>query len=71
MMGYSGMGLLWLWPLLIIAGLAVLSYVVAHARPERFADQETGDEARRILGERFASGEIDDEEYRRRRDSLR
>lgn len=62
------------WSLLILAGLALLIYgVVQLARghsPVAAAPAEQGSSARRILDERYARGEIDEEEYRRRRDQL-
>lgn len=59
---------MWVWPLLIVIGLGLLGYValrlVRDATP-------AADPARRILDERFALGEIDEQEYRQRRASLR
>jgi putative membrane protein len=44
-------GWMWIWPLLVLAGLLVIANVVV----------------RLTLDERFARGEIDEDEYRRRR----
>ncbi|MCE3553165.1 SHOCT domain-containing protein [Pseudonocardia sp. RS11V-5] len=76
MMGAGGMGLFWIWPLLIVVGLGLLGYVgyqrVLGGTPglEQRGNGADGGEARRILDERFARGEIDEEEYRRRRSVL-
>jgi putative membrane protein len=71
MMGNGWMGLMWLWWLLILAGLGVVMYVVIRmAVGARDGAPEAGGSARRILDERNARGEIEDEEYRRRRGQL-
>jgi len=74
MMGATA-GWMWVWPVLIVAGLLVIGYVVVRlARSGRGASPTGSDPsglaARRILDGRFARGEIDDEEYLRRRDLL-
>ncbi|MGW4065140.1 SHOCT domain-containing protein [Amycolatopsis sp. NPDC004747] len=38
--------------------------------PRRAPQPPPGDAARRVLDERFARGELDQEEYERRRDAL-
>jgi putative membrane protein len=53
-----------LWTALLV------SVIVFFARRSRPA-HDGGDPAARILGERFARGEIDAEEYRRRLEQLR
>jgi len=70
------MGWMWIWPVLILAGLVLVGFVVvrlaqggAPSAPAR--SDSTGSAGRRILDERFARGEIDEDEYRRRRDALR
>lgn len=72
MMNSAGMGLFWLWPLLVAVGVVLLGYVIVRARAgARTEDRSQGrDEARRVLDERFALGEIDEQEYRRRRSVL-
>lgn len=55
------------WGLLI--GAAILVYRAVQGGGGR-ADGGT-DSARRVLGERYARGEIDDEEYRRRLETLK
>jgi putative membrane protein len=76
MMGTSTMVWMWIWPVLVVGGLLVLGYVALRlaqssqrASPTR-ADPGLGSSARWILDERYARGEIDDEEYRRRKDEL-
>jgi putative membrane protein len=78
MMGYGcdGMGMMWPWmlgwSLLLIAGLVALVWAII--RLARGGGRSTFDQpgsARTILDERYARGEIDDEEYRKRRETLR
>lgn len=76
--GYGGMmGWMWVWPVLIVVGLLILVYLgvlLAQGRigPPRGGRSEggAGSSAQRILDERYARGEIDEEEYRRRRAEL-
>ena len=66
-------GWMWFWPLLVLAGLLLLIYGVvrlAQSTPSVPGDVERGSSARRILDERFARGEIDEDDYRRRRAQL-
>ncbi|MGH9249617.1 MAG: SHOCT domain-containing protein [Acidimicrobiales bacterium] len=57
------------WGVLIAGGIALFRYL------NRTAGQPGGGETRptpeRLLAERFAGGEIDEDEYRRRLDTLR
>ncbi|QRP42775.1 SHOCT domain-containing protein [Amycolatopsis sp. FDAARGOS 1241] len=77
--GFAGMtGWMWIWPVVIAIGLVILGYLgvlLAQGRIGAPPDEQPGggavSSARRILDERFARGEIDDEEYRRRRAGLR
>ena len=70
------MGWMWVWPVLIVVGLVILGYVamrLAQSRQRAFppgSDPGSGSSARRILDERYARGEINDEEYQRRREIL-
>ncbi|WP_246247961.1 MULTISPECIES: SHOCT domain-containing protein [Micromonospora] len=58
---------MWIWSLLVLAVLAGLVwFVVRMPGPDR-ASPGT---ARRILDERYARGEIDEDDYRRRRAGL-
>lgn len=72
MMGAGSMGWMWLWPVLVVLGVALViaaGVVWARGRRSTSADR-SGRSARQILDERFARGEIDQEEYRRRRTEL-
>jgi putative membrane protein len=76
MMGGWMMGWMWIWALLVVVGLLILGYVVVRLVQSRpvpsppGSDPGAGSSARRILDERYARGEIDEEEYRRRRAGL-
>jgi putative membrane protein len=76
MMGGWAVGWVWVWPVLVVASLLIIGYVVVRVaqggrQPSSLTGSDSGGAAaRRILDERFAHGEIDDEEYRRRRDLL-
>jgi putative membrane protein len=75
MMGAT-MGWMWVWPVLIVVGLLILGYVAVRLAQGRHGASPTGSApasgsaARRILDERYARGEINDEEYQRHRDLL-
>jgi putative membrane protein len=74
MMGIGSTSLFWIWPLLVVVGLALLGYAgyrFVQGRPGGPAREQDRSDARRILDERFARGEIDEAEYRRRRSTLR
>jgi putative membrane protein len=75
MTGGDAMGWFWIWPVLVVVGLVLLGYVgysLAQGRATGGSRDSTDtDTARQILDERFARGEIDEEEYRRRRSALR
>lgn len=71
--GMMSMG--WLWPVVMLAGFALLVYVVVRlvrdgTRPRSHEEAERRPSARELLDERYARGEIDDEEYERRRRNL-
>lgn len=68
MMNSTAMGLFWIWPLLVVVGVALLGYVLVRARPG--TRTQAPDDARQVLDERFARGEIDEQEYRQRRSVL-
>ncbi len=66
-------GWMWVWPLLVLAGLLLLIYGVvrlAQAWSSWPGGAQRGSPARRILDERFARGEIEEDDYRRRRAQL-
>ncbi|MGW5718541.1 SHOCT domain-containing protein [Amycolatopsis sp. NPDC003865] len=62
----GGIGMLVLMAL-VLAAVVSLAVVLARRGPQPPTSAET---ARRILDERFARGEIDQEEYHLRRDAL-
>lgn len=71
-MGGWGMGWMWIWPFLILVGLVILGYLgILLVQGRTSAPSPGWSSARQILDERFARGEIDEEEYRRRRAELR
>lgn len=66
-----GSGYGWIWMLLtwvVVVGLVGWAVAAFAGRDSRRPDDPSS--ARRILDERFARGEIEAEEYRRRRDEL-
>ncbi|MFE2069157.1 SHOCT domain-containing protein [Streptomyces sp. NPDC059467] len=67
-------GLMWIWPVFIVAGLLLIGFVVVRLIQEGLtsppASRSVGSAARRILDERQARGESDEDEYRRRRSLL-
>ncbi|MEU7788863.1 SHOCT domain-containing protein [Amycolatopsis sp. NPDC049159] len=62
----GGLGMLLLM-VVILAAVVVVAVVLTRRGPQ---SPDPADTARRILDERFARGEIDQEEYERRRDAL-
>ncbi|GMQ84758.1 MAG: hypothetical protein BMS9Abin07_0322 [Acidimicrobiia bacterium] len=67
--GWGMMGIAWLVGLTLIG---VVAWVLLRATPRRNDnDSRATGSAEAILADRFARGEIDDEEYRRRLDALR
>ena len=68
-MGGWSLGLMWLWPALVLGGLLLLGYVgVRLVQDSRVGEVPIS--ARQILDERYARGDIDEEEYLRRRTAL-
>ncbi|MER7181362.1 hypothetical protein ABT404_18090 [Streptomyces hyaluromycini] len=67
-------GWMWAWPVFVVAGLLLVGFVVV--RPAqggthgRAAPRPVGSAARRILDERQARREIDEDEYPLRRSVL-
>lgn len=73
MMGGDGMmAAEWLWPVLMVGGVVLLVYLVVRLVRDGVEDRPggRGRTAREVLDERYARGELDDEEYDRRRDKL-
>lgn len=66
--GWGMMGMGWVI-MLVIVGLIVWAVVQATSSSSK-RDNDPTASAQRILADRFARGEIDDEEYRRRSDEL-
>lgn len=72
MMNGVFMGWMWIWPVLVLVGLvAIVAAVVLWARGGSgpSAPDAVG-RARQVLDERFARGEIDEDQYRRMREAL-
>jgi putative membrane protein len=63
-------GMIAFWGLLIWAIYALITSATRRTGPQPRGEEHRGDDARRILDERLARGEIDAEEYRRLRDEL-
>jgi len=74
MMDGSGGNSMWIWFILILVGLLLLGYVAVRVGgPGRSNSGPSVPErrtARQILDERYANGEIDEQEYRKRREAL-
>ncbi|MCU6481807.1 SHOCT domain-containing protein [Arthrobacter sp. A2-55] len=74
---YGGMEWMWvpmlIWTALVVAGLVVLTIVIVRLlRGEGgHAKGSSAASALEILNERFARGEIEEDEYRRRRETLK
>lgn len=62
------MGMMWLWWLAGIAAVGFVVWIVARAREDGRSRPETPEE---ILDRRYANGEIDRDEYERKRADLR
>jgi putative membrane protein len=63
-------GMIAFWGLLIWAIYALITSTTRRRGPGTPGDEHRGDDARRILDQRLARGEIDTDEYRRLRDVL-
>jgi putative membrane protein len=63
-------GMIAFWGLLIWAIYALITGAARRSGPGPRGEEHRADEARRILDERMARGEIDTDEYRRLRDVL-
>lgn len=77
-MGYGYAGMAWMWPWMLVGALLSLAVLVALvllivwlARSSRFDTRShSSGNARQILDERYARGEIDEDDYRKRREGL-
>lgn len=69
------MGWFWIWPALVLIGVVLLGHLayrlIQNRRPGPDAMMASPGSVRQILDERYARGEIDEQEYRQRRDELR
>jgi putative membrane protein len=63
----GGMGWMWLWWLLVLGGVVALVVGLVRAGRSGNGPPARPPSARQILDERFARGDIDEEDYRRRR----
>jgi putative membrane protein len=63
-------GMIAFWGLLIWAIYALVTSTTRRPSTGPQGGERSGDDARRILDERLARGEIDTDEYRRLRDAL-
>jgi putative membrane protein len=63
-------GMVAFWGLLIWAIYALVTGATRRPSPDSRSEDSRGGDARRILDERLARGEIDADEYRRLRDVL-
>jgi putative membrane protein len=68
--GWGMMGIGWVMGLILI-GVLVWAVVQATSRSNESGAPTSAGSAEAILADRFARGEIDDDEYRRRLDTLR
>lgn len=67
MMDGFWMGLVWIWPVLLVAGIAAFVWGLSRATTGGATRGSNGHErAREILRERFARGELTEQEYRER-----
>ena len=65
-----GVGMIAVWGLLIWAAYALITSATRRPSPSPGSGECRGDDARCILDQRLARGEIDAEEYRRLREVL-
>jgi putative membrane protein len=67
---HSGWGWFWM-SLVMIAFWALVAWVVVTLLRQGGGPRDGGTDAQALLDERFARGEIDEGEYRRRRELIR
>jgi putative membrane protein len=65
-----GLSMLLFWALIILGIIALVRFLVG-PRDRRHSTGSVQSSAEQVLAERFARGEIDEEEYRQRREVLR
>ena len=63
-------GMIAFWGFLIWGAYALITRATRRPGPQTRGEEHHGDDARHILDERVARGEIDTDEYRRLRDEL-
>ena len=68
--GAGGFGLGFLWPLLLLGGVAAVIYWAAGNRGRAVGDLGGSDTALETLRERYARGEVTEEEFEQRRQRL-
>lgn len=68
--GWGLMGMGWI-VMFVVIGLVVWAVVQTTSGSSSDKNNDSSASAQRILAERYARGEIDDEEFRRRSDELR
>ena len=70
----GGVSWMWLWPILVLVGLLLLGYVavrlIRSGGPRTDTSVHAHSTALQVLDERYARGEIDENEYRTRRETL-
>jgi len=68
-MMWAGWGIHWIWMVVFwVAVIGLIAWAIARIAPN--GPTRPSDTARRILDERYARSELDDDEYRRRRSEL-
>jgi putative membrane protein len=67
-MGFGGIGMILIWIVLIVAAVVLVRWLVSGSRSRTDADR--GGTALDILRERYARGEIDKNEFDRKRRDL-
>lgn len=71
-MGWGGWGMMLVWLVVLVLVIVLVWGIARGGWSDRDRDDGEGrDRAERILRERYARGEIDEETYRRRMDELR
>jgi putative membrane protein len=66
-----GIGMILFWGLVIGGGIALIRYLAGAQHQHASSGAPGRTEAEQILAERFARGDIDEDEYRRRCELLR